>query len=157
MNYEHAAVDNCLQQYSISITISTFFFQCKLKTISRKTKWQQNEDLTKILVGNCQFTFAIYIMKYGIEHCRNLPLLSPISSQDHFLPAQETTGPIGYPFILIGAIWVDKADPCQQARTLRTHMWRKKGERLHQECSTKDLPPFSMAETWLNVFGMKGT
>ena len=30
------------------------------------------------------------------------------------------------------------ADPCQQARTPRTCMWRKKGEKLHQECSTKD-------------------
>ena len=36
------------------------------------------------------------------------------------------------------ASWVHKTDPCQQARTPRTCMWRKKGERLHQECSTKD-------------------
>ena len=50
---------------------------------------------------NCQFTFAIYIMKYEIGHWRNPPSLSSISSQDHFLPAHETSGPRRYPSILM--------------------------------------------------------
>ena len=50
----------------------------------------------------------------------------------------QTSGQRGYPSYLDGASWVHKTDPCQQERTPRTCMWRKKREGLHQECSTKD-------------------
>ena len=56
MNYERTGMDNYLHLYSISITTSTFSFQRKLKKIVRKAKWQHNEDLTIVLVRNCQFT-----------------------------------------------------------------------------------------------------
>ena len=33
--------------------------------------------------------------------------------------------------------WVHKTYPCQQTRTPRTRMWRKKGKELHKKCSVK--------------------
>ena len=36
-------------------------------------------------------------------------------------------------FYFDGAIWVHKTDPWKQARTPRTHMWRKKGGRVASE------------------------
>ena len=47
------------------------------------------------------FPSLFNILKYGIGHCRNSPLLSPIF-QDHFLPAHKTSGSRGYPSILMG-------------------------------------------------------
>ena len=43
----------------------------------------------------------------------------------------------GYLSILIGLVGSTRSDLCQQARTPRICMWRKKGEGLHQECNTK--------------------
>ena len=78
-------------------------------------------------------------------YLRYLPFLSPISCQDHPLPAHETSGPRGYPSILMGLF----SSTRQIHANNQGHqglMLRKKGERLHQECSTTELLPFPMAE-----------
>ena len=64
-----------------------FSAQTTKKTIIRKARWQQNEDLTKVFVRNVNL-FSLFTAWNGIRHCRNPPFLSLIS-QDHSLLAPE--------------------------------------------------------------------
>ena len=43
----------------------------------------------------------------------------------------------GISFYLDGTGWVHKTNPSQYARTLRTRTWKKRGESLHRECTSK--------------------
>ena len=51
------------------------------------------------------------------------------------LPANFWTE--GVSFYLDGVGWTHKTHPCEQARTHRTRMWRRRGEGLSQQCSAK--------------------
>lgn len=81
--------------------------------------------------------------KYGYFQCRKKGLLlqEDLKRRLNFakrckkLPANFWTE--GVSFYLDGTSWAHKMNPCKQAKTRRTRMWRKRGEGLKKECSAK--------------------
>jgi len=80
---------------------------------------------------------------YGYTQCRRKGILLQEDLQKRLKFARKCQNvpnslwKEGISFYLDGTSWVHKTNPNSHVRTARTRMWKKKGEGLHKDCTSK--------------------
>ena len=107
------------------------------------TDIQRHCGLIENNVSNRTIRRSLHNQGYNFTQCRRkgqlykdeLKTRLKFSKQCKRLPADFWEQ--GISFYLDGTSWIYKTDPCKQAKTTRTRMWKKKGEALDRSCTAK--------------------